>query len=567
MFPDYEKIDKKVDEIVHKFNRGQEEREDFKEIYDLLGVVKVSFNMDFERDPSSRMMMPDFVMETERSEDGYITLFESSTETGEVIEFSYPKPDGRYIRCKWYLSAKTDRSLIDIDRYMMAADKLYMLQSINNLRKMLDFARYHDPQTGIPNGIGIRKLFREARAENPEAKYAVLYVNLQNFRYFNERLGSRGGDEIMVQYARRLILCVEPDEGVCRLGGDNFMLFVKPENLDGLIKKLQDFTVDNISVAPQKSFSIPAWIGIDANDDGDELGDRIGRANTANMFAKQRIKQPVVYYSEKFLEMLNHNKYIASIFTPALENHEFSAYFQAKVSMMTGELKGLEALCRWKHDGEFIFPDQFIPVIDRLGLTCELDLEILRYTCEAIRKWLDTGLTPPVVSVNFSRKDIFVPDIEQKIKKMVDGYDIMPAYVEIEITETATEAEYARIIEFTKNLKAMGFRIAIDDFGTGYSSMSLIHNINADVIKIDKSFVTAIHKGSRTEVLVESIISMAKRLDMEPVAEGVETEEDGRTLLRLGCDVAQGYYYSRPADYDATTVMIREKPFKPIGAD
>lgn len=565
MFPDYEKIEQKTDEIIHKFNHGLEDREDFRELYTLLGVVKVTFEMQFETDPNSRVMSPEFIMASERSEDGSITLFESSTEFGDIIDFSYPRFDGREIRCRWFLSKKVDKSQIDEERYLNTADKMYMLQGVTNLRRMLDFAINHDPQTGIPNGVGFRRMYREAKADNPDVKYALVYINLQNFRYFNERLGSRGGDEVIVQYSRRLTLCVEPDEGVCRLGGDNFLLFVKPENLDSLIQKLSDFNVDNISASPRKSFSVSAWIGIDAYDDGEEMGTRIGRASVANMFAKQHIKQPVVYYSDKFHEMLSHNKHIASIFSPAIENHEFSAFFQAKVSMATGELKGFEALCRWKHEDDYIFPDQFIPVIDRLGLTYELDMEILRYSCSCIRKWLEMELTPPVISVNFSRKDIFIPDIEQEIKKTVDSYDIMPAYVEIEITETATEAEYARIIEFTKNLKAMGFRIAIDDFGTGYSSLSLIHNINADVLKIDKTFVTAIHKDKRTEVLVESIINIAKHLDMDLVAEGVETAEEGEMLMRLGCDIAQGYFYSRPADYEATTAIIRNMPFKPIG--
>lgn len=567
MVPDYEGIDQKINDMIHRFNRGIDVREDLKEIYALLGVVRVSVLLAYEKDPSSRLIVPEFVVEDEMAEDGSITLFESSSEYGEFMEFVYPKPDGNEAAVKWYLAKRISKSLLDEERYQRAADKLFLIQSVKNLRRMLDFARNHDPLSGIPNGIGIRRLYKEALKENPEVNYAVLYINLQNFKYFNERLGSSGGDEVIIQYSRRLTLLVAPDEGVCRLGGDNFLMFVRPENLDGLINKLSSFTIDNLESAPDKTFSISAWIGIDALETGEDFGSRIGRASIANMFAKRRIKQPVVYYSEKFNDMLKNNKHIAEIFLPAIENHEFSAFFQAKVNMRTGELKGFEALCRWRHNGEFIFPDQFIPVIDKLGFTCELDMEILRYSCECIRKWLDMGLIPPVISVNFSRKDIFVPDIEQNIKNTVDEFEIMPAYIEIEITETSTEAEYARIIDFTKKLKAMGFRIAIDDFGTGYSSLSLIHNINADVIKIDKSFVTSIHKDSRTEVLVESIINIARNLDMDLVAEGVETEEEGKTLIRLGCDLAQGYYYSRPADFDATTSVIRDIRFSPIGAD
>ena len=440
-----------------------------------------------------------------------------------------------------------------------------MIQSITNMRRMLDFARNHDPQSGIPNGVAIRNMYREAVRENPDIQYSVLFVNLQNFKYVNERIGSKGGDEAIVQYSRRLTLCVEPDEGVCRLGGDNFVLFVKPENLDKIIHRLTQFTIEDLKEAPEKSFTLSAWIGIAANDYDCDIGTRIEHASIANMFARQRLKQAVVFYSEQFNEMLNHNKRIASLFMPALANHEFQAYFQAKVNMETGELSGFETLCRWIHDGEFIFPDQFIPVIDRLGLIYELDMEILRLTCECIRKWLDMGLNPPILSVNFSRKDIFVPGVENEILNMVRSYDITSHYIEIEITETSSESEYVRIIEFTRNLKDMGFRIAIDDFGTGYSSLSLIHNINADVIKIDKSFVTTLHKDSKTEVLVESIINIGRRLGMDLVAEGVETEEDGQLLMKLGCSIAQGYYYSHPSDYETTTGLLRERPFKPIG--
>ncbi len=562
--PDYAKIESKIEDIIHKFIRSRVEREDYREVYDLLGVTKVAFTMLFEKDPMSRAMGPEFVVEADKTDDGSIVLYDKGAESGEILEFSFPRQEADDIKCKWYLNNKIKLSDIDTDRYAGFADKLYLMQSVSNMRKMLDFARNHDPQSGIPNGVGIRKLFKEAIQANPDIKYAVIYVNLQNFKYINERIGAKGGDEAIVQYARRLTLCVDVDEGVCRLGGDNFVLFVRPENLDKIIHRLSQFNIDNLSEAPDKTFTLSAWLGIAVGDENEDFGTRIEHASIANMFAKQRLKQAVVYYSDQFKDMLNHNKRIASLFMPALAKHEFMSYFQAKVDMETGELAGFETLCRWRHDGEFIFPDQFIPVIDRLGLIYELDMEILRLTCESIRKWLDMGLNPPILSVNFSRKDIFVPEVEEEIKKVVDHYGIGTEYVEIEITETATESEYARIIDFTKNLKNMGFRIAIDDFGTGYSSLSLIHNINADVIKIDKSFVTAIQKDSKTEILVESIINIAKRLGMDLVAEGVETADEGKTLMELGCNIAQGFYYSRPSDFDTTTKLLKERPFKPI---
>ena len=559
------KIESKTERIIDKFIHSNIHRDDYAEIYELLGVVKACIMIEYDSDPMTRSLGPEFVMQSEREEDGSIILFENGMETGERFDFDYTRPGERILVCTLYMRSgmtfdAEDRSLI-----RNIADRLFLLQSITNMRHMLDFARNHDAQSGILNGVGIRASYREALAANPGIKYVVMYINLQNFKYINERTSARTGDEAIVQYARRLTTQVEADEGVGRLGGDNFVLYVRSENVDKIIHKLGLFVIDDLQTAPGKKFTLSAWIGVSADDQDEDIATRIEHASIANMFGKQILKQTVVYFSTKFTEMLENNRRIASLFMPALSKHEFHAYFQAKVDMASGRLVGFETLCRWIHDGEFIFPDQFIPVIDRLGLIHELDMEILRLTCESVKKWRDMGLKPPVLSVNFSRKDIFIPNIENDILNLVRSYDIDPRDIEIEITETASESEYERIMSFTKTLKEMGFRIAIDDFGTGYSSLSLIHNINADVLKIDKSFVTNIQEGSKTEVLVESIITIAKKLDMEIVAEGVETADEGMRLMRLGCTTAQGFYYSRPSDFEHTTRTIEEDPFKPIG--
>ena len=232
--------------------------------------------------------------------------------------------------------------------------------------------------------------------------------------------------------------------------------------------------------------------------------------------------------------------------------------------MLTGELVGLEALCRWKHDGSYIYPDRFIPVLDRQGLIHDLDMTILDETCAAIRRWLDMGLTPPRVSFNISRKNLFVPDIEHKILDIIQKHGISTDALEIEITETAKEDEIDRLKGFLTILKQNGLQIAIDDFGTGYSSLSLIHSISADVIKIDKSFVSALRLDNKSGILVETIIQIAERLEMDVIAEGVETADEGRALINMGCCNAQGYYYSRPVDFDSVTGIIRKNHFEPI---
>ena len=279
---------------------------------------------------------------------------------------------------------------------------------------------------------------------------------------------------------------------------------------------------------------------------------------------KNHLKKNVVFFTEELKKKAGQGREIIAIFPKAVKNHEFHPFFQAKVDMKTGKLVGFEALCRWIHEGKFIYPDQFIPVLDKEGLIHELDMAIFDETCRAIRSWIDMGLNPPRVSSNFSRKNLFVPDIEEKICRKITENGISNENVEIEITETVKESEYNRLIEFVRNLKENGMHISIDDFGTGYSSLSLIHNIDADVVKIDKSFVDEIPGNHKSEVLIESIINIAERLDMTVIAEGVETLEQGQELMRLGCRNAQGYFYSKPVDYETATELIRNPSFEAI---
>jgi diguanylate cyclase (GGDEF)-like protein len=562
---DYIAVDEKLDRLVYKFIHDRVHRDDYGAVYELLGVVRVTLNIEYDKDPMTRNLGPEFVMDAEKEADGSIVLYDSGLTHREVIDFDYSREGETYSFIHWYMRKDLEVSDEDKARYCSIADKLYLIHSILIMRHMLHFARHHDTQSGIFNGVGIRASYRQAVAEEPSAKYVVLYIDLQNFKYINERHGSKTGDEVIVQFSRRLTTYLSADEGVGRLGGDNFVMYVRAENLDRMLHRLESFAVDDLQTAPGKTFNLASWVGVSSDDVEDDIAIRIEHASTAVMFGKQRLRQKVVFYSPRFTEIIENNRRIAALFKPALVKKEFNAYFQAKVDMTTGKTMGFETLCRWIHDGEFIFPDQFIPVIDRMGLIHELDLEILRLTCESIVKWQQQGLKVPVLSVNFSRKDIFIPDIEQQILSIVKEHDLKPGDIEIEITETSSETEYERIMDFTKTLKDMGFRIAIDDFGTGYSSLSLIHNINADVIKIDKSFVSNIQEGSKAEILVESIISIAKKLDMEPVAEGVETEEEGRHLLKMGCVTAQGYYYSRPVDFAHTTEILQSDPYRPIG--
>ncbi|MBQ8955568.1 MAG: EAL domain-containing protein, partial [Lachnospiraceae bacterium] len=412
--------------------------------------------------------------------------------------------------------------------------------------------------------------FEEIKKDNPVEDMCVLFVNLQNFKYINETAGAKAGDEAIIQFARKALNFVDRScESCCRLGGDNFVMVVQKRNLETILDKLHSVKIENLENAPNQTFKISCWVGISETRPGQEHEPfvvRLNEAAAACNIGKTRLKRSLVRFDDELVKMVGQSRRIIAIFKPAIKNHEFHPFFQAKVDMNTGKLVGFEALCRWIHEGSFIYPDQFIPVLDKEGLIHDLDMAIFSETCIAIRKWKDMGLTPPRVSSNFSRKNLYVPDIEDKIYGVIKENGLDSGDVEIEITESVKEADYDRLIEYVKKLKSYGVHISIDDFGTGYSSLSLIHNIDADGIKIDKSFVDEVTGEGKAKILIESIVSIAQRLKMSVIAEGVETAEQGETLLGFGCNYAQGYYYSKPVDYETATEIITNPPFLPINA-
>ena len=417
----------------------------------------------------------------------------------------------------------------------------------------------------MPNISFFRRFYHDITKTVPAANYAVIFANLRNYKYINQTAGVRTGDELMVKFAHTVMDYAKADECVCRMGGDNYVMLIKKENLQDVIQRLDTIKIGGLASAPGKEFTLSPWLGIaPIEDDGITINVRVEQASVACSLGKHQLKRSVVYYDNDLAAMMKRAREITAMFRPAVASHEFTPFFQPKVNMLTGELVGLEALCRWKHDGSYIYPDRFIPVLDRQGLIHDLDMTILDETCAAIRRWLDMGLTPPRVSFNISRKNLFVPDIEHKILDIIQKHGISTDALEIEITETAKEDEIDRLKGFLAILKQNGLQIAIDDFGTGYSSLSLIHSISADVIKIDKSFVSALRLDNKSGILVETIIQIAERLEMDVIAEGVETADEGRALINMGCCNAQGYYYSRPVDFDSVTGIIRKNHFEPI---
>ena len=558
------KINNALRKLSNKATSAFLKSEDYAELCQSVNVCKMYYDIDlgYERyiDPRTRKLViaDNFV-------DNKIILYDEGKKTDLTLKYTYFYDTVEYVHAYIEFPEGITKDELKLDIYDFLADQMFLLVSRQNCRIMLDYAENYDIQTSVPNVGYLYKFYAQQMTKAAPDKYCVIFSNLRNFKYINETGGTRTGDEVLIKFAHALVSYVDDDECVCRMGGDNFVMLIKQKNLDKFIEKLECWEITGINSAPDKTFDITAWMGITRlTTDDIPIRLRIEQSSVACSFAKHQLKRRVVFYDEQLAGMLRRSREITALFHPAVAKHEFTPFFQPKVNMLTGELIGMEALCRWKHDGKYIFPDQFIPILDQQGLTHDLDMAILNETCRAIRKWLDMGLEPPRVSFNISRKNLFIPHIEEIILDIIKSNNVSTDRLEIEITETAKEDEIDRLIDFLAILKKKGLQIAIDDFGTGYSSLSLIHNINADIIKIDKSFVSALDSNSKSGVLVKTIIQIAERLDMDVIAEGVETADEGKALIDMGCINAQGYYYSKPVDFESITEIIKNKGFAPI---
>ncbi len=538
----------------------------YSELCRKLHVVKMYYDMDLGGDDRYRNHRTGELVINTKEDGRKLVLYDSGEKSGLIRQYKYYYDGYEYVHAYIEFEEGIEEKDIDEELYNFFADVIYLVASRVNLRKMLDHAESSDVVTGIPNIYAIQKKYYKIIQHTRPQDFVVLRMNLRNFKYINEVAGANSGDEAIKQYARKLVKFVEEDEGVARLGGDNFVIYIHSENLKRFLKKVSSVTISKLKSAPKNRFDVSTWIGVSALSDNENKSfmERLNDANVACGIGKSRLKQDVVFYGDDLKSLIMQGRDIIAAFPTAVKKHEFMPFFQPKVDMRTGDLVGFEALCRWFHNGNYIFPDQFIPILDREGLIPELDMAIFNETCRAIRRWKDMGLKPPRISSNFSKKNLFIPKIEDKILQVIEDNGLTADDVEIEITESMKDIEYDRLILFVGNLKEHGLFIAIDDFGTGYSSLSLLHNIEADVIKIDKSFTDQITTDKKAAILIESVITIATKLDMEIIAEGVESSEQGEMLMHLGCNYAQGYYYSKPVDYQTATDYIRNNPFKPI---
>ncbi len=420
-----------------------------------------------------------------------------------------------------------------------------------------------DPLTGIANLTKFMIEGGKRLKATPNRSYAVVYADINDFRYINQVHGYEIGNAILREVAAILEDGMRRDELCAHINGDRFVLLLKYVNQTNLKKRLfqlsEQFTeIKNRFVG---TVNITASSGVYViPEDQNDITKAINNAELAHKKAKASKHTPIVFHEESLMKELALVKAIENKMQHALDHDEFLLYMQPKYDTHTNTISGLESLTRWKYDENRILgPGDFIPIFEKNGFINRMTHHMAEKVFQTIRGWIDNRLIVVPIAINISYNylisDYFCNDFIDLLKR----YKIPPQLIEIELTETICKEDVGIILEQMIRMKNLGFKIAIDDFGSGYSSLILLRDLPVDILKLDKGFFKNDVVGKKEMVIIENIVHMAQELGIDIVSEGVESEEQLKFLSKIGCHYVQGYYFARPMDVDQAIELLNQK--------
>ena len=434
-------------------------------------------------------------------------------------------------------------------------------QNLNANNNLSDANMFHY-LTGLPNAGGyIREIMKVNIGDNI-LNYTAFSFNLKGFGNINQRYGMNIGDTILKNAALSVANFLEDDEILGHLGGDNFVALIKKDRKIIFCRFLNGVEVEVPFEHKRDKIKISATIGLwDIDEPLRDPGDVISNPNIALQQARHIVHQPVVAVTKDMLKRVSMQKTVLERYQRALENREFLVYYQPKVDSRTKRLVGAEGLVRWRHNGEMVSPGVFIPPLEQNGEIVLLDYYVLRKACEDIKRWLDEGIEPVTISVNFSRKDLLDTALAENIDKIITNSGIDKKYIEVEVTETVDEQEHGELATFISDLYLRGIMTAIDDFGAGYSSLATLREFQVHTLKIDRSFINTDDFSWKDEIILRDIIHMATGLGMDVITEGVERQDQVDFINKVGCYVIQGFFYDRPLPLDEFENRLMNKDY------
>ena len=491
---------------------------------------------------------------------GLLTALDAAGETGSGIreEIRLQRADGSWL---WFEAAITNL-VADPDVNGFVAD-LRDITRRKDAEDRLAHAALHDALTGLPNRTLILNRAEQmlARARRQHTEVAALFLDLDNFKDINDTLGHEAGDQLLADVAARLTSALREGDTVGRLGGDEFIVLIEGASLaagsDVVAARIRDVLAAPFSIsASDVPFQVTASIGI-AEGDRAHPGELLRDADIALYRAKAAGKHCTVTFSPSMQEAVDDQRTIEVDLHHALDNGEFFLLYQPTVELATGAFVGVEALLRWRHPQRGVVqPSSFIPALESSGLIIPVGEWALHEACRQGAEWHRQG-HQIAMSVNISgvqlERDRVIDDVHNALT--ASGFD--PGRLNLELTETTLMHDVEATVVRLKLLKALGVSLAIDDFGTGYSSLAYLRQFPIDVLKIDQSFVSGVARTKESAAIVHTLVQLGKVLDLETVAEGIETDEQCRLLQAEDVNIGQGYLFARPLETDAVGELLK----------
>ncbi len=393
---------------------------------------------------------------------------------------------------------------------------------------------------------------KAAKKFEPE-NLAVIVFDIDKFKFINERLGYEEGNRVLTRLHNTISDNIKKGEVFARIVNDSFAITMLNASDLELTTRLNDiFSEFSRRNAAHISLPISFSAGICRLSDCKQKGladanVAIDRCSIAKKTVKDRRGNSIAFYDNKIREKELREKDYENEMPKALSNHEFACFLQPKYGTKSRHIEGAEALIRWQSkEHGFVYPSDFIPISEKNGFVIELDFFILEEVCRLMRKWLDSGLTPVVISVNQSRLHLDEPDYIGKLREIVDKYNVPYGYIELELTESVFTDNAELMIKTMQKLHDIGFKLSIDDFGSGYSSLNMLKDMPADVVKIDREFFNTTANSQKGRAVISSVVDLANSLNMKVISEGVESEEQVEFLADIGCHMIQGYFFAKP---------------------
>jgi diguanylate cyclase len=422
-----------------------------------------------------------------------------------------------------------------------------------------------DALTGLPNRtMGLERIAAEIRwAESSGQRFAVLIIDLDNFKAINETLGYAAGDQLLVAVGARVRACLRQADTAARLGGDEFLVVVTDittlADIEVIAERLlqaisEPQTLEARRVVPKCSIGIAVY-----PENGETAGALMANVDAAMYQAKTTRTSPALFFNEEMNTRLRERKRIEQDLDVAADLGQLSLHFQPIVDTAFQQPLGAEVLLRWQHPGKgFISPADFIPIAEAGGQITRIGDWVLDEACRCWSEWNRAGIAPGFLAINISGVQ-FMRGFSEKLGRLMSTYGMPPEALELEITERVLLCDDDLIADELGRLRALGVRLSLDDFGTGYSALGYLKRFRFDALKVDQSFVAGLPFNSGDVSLVKAILAMAAGLNLKVVAEGVENQGQLRFLTKHGCDFAQGYLFSKPLDEASYHAYLRRQ--------